>query len=293
MMDNMDIPQKTIAVSGASGLVGSHLCAQLRAQGHTIVAISRSFFASPAPSLLDGCDAVIHLAGAGISDHRWNRSYKDLIRSSRVQSTVAVSRAMAKCVQKPRVFVCASAVGIYGDRGDEVLTEDSGTGVGFLPDVARAWEAACEPARDAGVRVVNMRFGVILAREGGVLSKMLPPFKWGLGGPMGSGKQWMSWVAIQDVVGAIQFAISHEELHGPVNVVAPNSMCNADFAKALGHALHRPACIPVPAVVLRLAMGEMADALLLSSQRVVPSVLKKSGFNFQFPEIEAALKACL
>lgn len=289
----MDTMKNKIAVSGANGLVGSHLCAQLTSLGDTVVPIPRSFFARPDPSLLEGCDAVVHLGGAGVSDHRWTADYKDLIRSSRIRGTSAVAEAIAHGIQKPRVFICASAVGIYGNRGDETLDETSTTGTGFLADVVRAWERACELARDAGVRVVNLRFGVILARKGGALAKMLPPFKWGVGGPLGSGKQWMSWVAIQDVIDAIQFAIAHEELHGPVNVVAPTPIRNADFARALGRALHRPAFLPAPAFALKLVMGEMADELLLASQRAIPCVLQKSGFKFQIPELEAALKKLL
>lgn len=288
MMDTMNTK---IAISGVNGLVGSHLRALLSSQGITVVPISREFFATPDPSLLEDCDAVIHLAGAGISDHRWTESYKDLIRSSRIRGTSAVAKALGRCTQRPRVLVCASAIGFYGNRGDEILDETSTSGIGFLPQVARDWEAACEPARDVGVRVVNARFGVILSTMGGALAKMLPLFKLGLGGPLGSGKQWISWVALQDVIAAIQFVIEHEELHGPVNVVAPAPIRNADFVRTLGRVLHRPAFLSVPTFALKLVMGEMADELLLARQRVIPNVLQKSGFKFQFPEIEAALKS--
>lgn len=279
-----------IAASGLHGMVGFNLYSQLTSQGENIIPIPRSFFTTPDPSLLEGCDAVVHLAGAGVSDHRWSAAYKDLIRSSRIQGTSAVAQAIAQCSKKPKVLVCASAIGIYGNRGDEELAEGSTSGTGFLAQVAREWEAACAPAHEAGVRVVNLRFGMIVSSSGGALSKMLPIFKWGVGGPLGSGKQWISWVAIQDVLAAIQFAIAHEELHGPVNVVAPNPIRNTDFAKAVGHAVHRPAFLPAPAFALKFAMGDMADELLLTSQRVLPKVLQKSGFKFQYPELEAALK---
>lgn len=280
-----------IAVSGSSGLVGTHICRQLTQQGDQIVPIPRLFFTAPNPMVLEGCDVVIHLAGAGVSEHRWSAAYKDLIRSSRVRGTAALAQAITQCTARPKVLICASAIGIYGNRGEEELTEESTAGTGFLAQLARDWEAACAPAREAGVRVVNLRFGMILAQDGGALARMLPLFKWGVGGPLGSGRQWISWISIQDVVGAIQFAIAHEELRCPVNVVAPTPVRNADFAKAVGHVLHRPAFLPAPAFALRLAMGDMADELLLTSQRVVPNVLQKSGFKFQYPKLEAAISS--
>ncbi len=279
-----------ILVSGASGLVGARLCRQLIAQGDQVIAIPRSFFADPSPSLLEGCDVVIHLAGAGISDRRWSAAYKNLIRTSRIQGTTAVANAIARCTQKPKILICASAIGIYGNRGDEELAEGCMPGTGFLAEVVRDWEVACEPVRDAGVRVVNVRFGMILSLDGGALAKMLPLFRIGLGGPLGSGKQWISWVALQDVIGAIQFAIAHEELQGPVNVVAPGPIRNVDFANALGSVLHRPAFLSAPGFALRLVMGSMADELLLSSQRVVPQRLLSCGFRFQYPDLRVFLR---
>lgn len=278
-----------IAVSGATGFVASALIPFLKSAGHVVMPLGRAFFANPDPGTLAGVDAVVHLAGENISAGRWTRAKKERIYHSRIDTTRQLSGAMAQLPKPSKVLICASAVGIYGDRGDEELAEDSTLGSGFLARVVRDWETACEPAREAGVRVVNVRFGMILSPEGGALAKMLPLFKLGLGGPLGSGKQWVSWVALQDVIGAIQFAIAHEELHGPVNVVAPAPIRNADFARTLGRVLHRSAFLTAPAFALRLAMGEMADELLLAGQRVIPNVLQKSGFRFQFPELEAAL----
>lgn len=238
---------------------------------------------------LDGCHAVVHLAGEPIAARRWSPRVKERILRSRVDGTSLIARTLARLARPPRVFVSASAIGIYGDRGDEVLLEDSPPGHGFLPDVAAAWEAEAVRAEAAGVRVVVLRFGIVLSTGGGALRKMLTPFRLGAGGPLGSGRQWMSWVHIADVVGAIRHALGSPGLRGPVNVVAPDPVRNTEFSRALGRALRRPAVLPVPAIALRLALGEMADALLLSSQRVVPGRLQSDGYAFRFSTIDAAL----
>jgi hypothetical protein len=240
-----------------------------------------------------GADALVNLAGASIAEGRWTKERKELLRTSRTDTTRALVNALAKMNARPRVLVSASAIGIYGDRGEEVLTEESKPGTDFLAGLAREWEAEAMKAEALGIRVVLARFGIILAKHGGALAKMLFPFKLGLGGRLGSGKQWMSWIALEDVVGAIRFAIENGGVRGSVNVVALNTVQNAEFTKVLAKALHRPALFPAPAFALRLALGEMADALLLSSQRVVPQRLQQLGSSFQFPELPAALRAVL
>jgi uncharacterized protein (TIGR01777 family) len=245
------------------------------------------------PSRFDGVDAVVHLAGENIAAGRWTSARKAEIRQSRVEGTRRLCEALARLAQPPRVFVSASAIGFYGDRGAQTLTEESGAGSGFLPDVCREWEAATEPASQAGIRVVNLRFGMVLSPAGGALQKMLPPFKLGLGGRIGSGAQFMSWIAIDDAVGAIHQALSAESLRGPVNAVAPTPVTNAEFARTLARILRRPAFMPVPQFAARLAFGEMADALLLASARVMPVRLQESGYHFRFPELEGALRHML
>jgi len=241
------------------------------------------------PASLEGVDVVIHLGGVPV-DARWTSAYKRAIASSRVESTALLARALARVRPPSATFVAASAVGIYGDRGDETLDETSTLGTGFLADVGRAWEAAAGPARDAGIRTIHPRFGIVLARQGGALAKMLPPFELGAGGKIGSGTQWQSWIARHDVVRAIEFLIDSESIAGPVNVTAPAPVSNADFARTLAHVLRRPALATIPAFALRLVYGELADAALLASQRAVPAVLERAGFVFAYPTLDAALR---
>jgi hypothetical protein len=243
------------------------------------------------PRSLDGTTAAVHLSGASLAGRRWTSAYKQEILESRVKPTRALATLLAGLRPKPAVLVCASAIGIYGDRGDELLTEASLPGSGFLPQVCLAWEKATQPASDAGIRVVHLRFGVVLSPHGGALAKMLPVFRAGLGSQLGSGRQWISWVALPDAVRAIEFALQTAELSGAVNVVAPNPSTNLEFTRSLGQALHRPTLLRVPAFALRVAFGEMAEATLLESQRVMPARLSASGFGFEYPELETGLRA--
>jgi hypothetical protein len=245
------------------------------------------------PAELAGTTAAVHLSGANVSGRRWSSSYKRAILESRVKPTHALAVLLAGLQPKPAVLVCASAIGIYGGRGDELLTEDSLPGSGFLPDVCLAWEKATQPARDAGIRVVHLRFGVVLSPHGGALAKMLPIFRAGLGGQLGNGRQWMSWVTLPDATRAIEFALDTPSLAGAVNVVTPNPVTNAEFTRALGGVLHRPAFFKVPGLALRLAFGEMAEATILASERVMPARLTGKGFEFQYPEIQTGLQAVL
>jgi uncharacterized protein (TIGR01777 family) len=292
-----------ILVTGASGLVGSALVPALSAAGHTVV---RAVRGSPVPgevawdpaagrmdaASLEGTDAVVHLAGENIAG-RWTKEKKERIRASRVDGTSLVARAIAATKTRPRVLVAASAVGWYGDRGDEALDESSARGTGFLPDVCEAWERASDAARDAGVRVVHLRFGVVLSPKGGALARMLTPFKLGVGGVIGSGRQWMPLVSIDDLVAAALHVLAHGDLAGPVNVCTPTQATNRDFTKALGRALGRPTVFPMPAFAARLAFGEMADGLLLASARVAPKRLLASGFAFRHADAESALRHVL
>jgi uncharacterized protein (TIGR01777 family) len=239
---------------------------------------------------LQGFDVIINLAGENIAAGRWSDEQKRKIRDSRVNGTHLLSEAIAQMSRKPRVFVCASATGIYGDRGDEILNEQSDSGGGFLAGVCREWEKATEPAGKSGVRVVNLRFGPILAREGGMLTKLLSPFKMGMGGKVGSGKQYISWIALDDAVSAIKLALNDESIRGPLNVVSPNPVTNEEFTKTLGHVLNRPTALAMPAFAARLAFGEMADEMLLVSQKVLPKRLNDAGFQFQYPELEGAFR---
>ena len=307
-----------ILVSGASGLVGSALVPSLATAGHRVGRLVRAGTggaAGAAPqsvatpgaidvawdpdadrfdaARLEGFDAVVHLAGASIAAGRWTAARKEILRRSRVDATQGLSRALAKMPRPPRALVCASAVGFYGDRGDEVLTESSARGHGFLPAVCVAWESATEPAEKAGIRVVNLRFGVILSARGGALAKMLLPFRLGLGGPVGSGRQYMPWITLDDAVAAIEHALATATLEGAVNTVAPSTATNLEFTRALGRVLGRPTIVPMPAPMARLAFGEMADALLLASARVAPEALRASGFRFRHPDLEPALRHVL
>jgi uncharacterized protein (TIGR01777 family) len=252
----------------------------------------------PAAGTLDatalaGVSAAVHLAGESIAAGRWTEAKKAAIRSSRILGTRLLSESLARLPQRPKVLVSASAIGIYGDRGDALLNEDSPLGSDFLAEVGKEWEAATAPASDAGIRVVHLRLGIILARDGGALPRMARPFLLGAGGPIGSGRQWMSWIAIDDAVRVVLEVLQNPETRGPFNAVAPEPVRNADFAARLGEVLHRPALVPVPAFALRLLFGEMADAALLASQRVVPARLNALGFVFRHPSLREALHAAL
>jgi uncharacterized protein (TIGR01777 family) len=290
-----------VLIAGASGLVGSALIPALEAEGAEVTRLVRSSAGAGEiewhPNIdqidgtqLEGFDAVINLAGENIAAGRWTDEVKRRIHDSRVNGTRLLSEAIARLKQRPAVFLCASATGIYGDRGDETLDEQSESGGGFLAGVCREWEQATEPAVQAGVRTVTLRFGPILAREGGMLAKLLTPFKMGMGGKVGSGKQYISWVAIDDVVNAIKLALNDASLRGPLNIVSPNPVTNEVFTKTLGHVLSRPTALAMPAFAVRLAFGEMADEMLLTSQRVIPKKLNDAGYEFLQPELEGALR---
>jgi uncharacterized protein (TIGR01777 family) len=292
--------------------VGSALAPALEAAGHSVVRLVRRDPAAneirwdpqspplakatkggaPEPGALNGFDAVVHLAGESIAG-RWTAAKKARIRDSRVQGTSTLAAALARTGRPPKVLVCASAIGIYGDRGDEVLHEESAPGSDFLAEVSQQWEAATEPAAHAGIRVVCLRLGIVLSPRGGALARMLLPFRMGAGGRIGSGRQWMSWITLDDVVGVIQHALATESLRGPVNTVAPTPVTNAEFTRTLGEALHRPTIFPFPAFMVRLLFGEMGEALLLGSQRVDCGKLLASGYRFRHPELEPALLAIL
>lgn len=245
------------------------------------------------PAALEGIAAAIHLSGASVGEHRWTGEYQRKMTSSRVDTTRRLAATLASLRNPPGTFLVASAVGIYGNRGDEVLQETSAAGSGFLADLCRQWEAAAQPALDAGIRVVHLRFGVVLGPGRGALAQMLPPFRLGLGAKLGDGRQWMSWIALEDAIAAILFLMEHHEIAGPVNVTAPNPVTNADFTTALGRQLHRPAFLTVPRFALRLMFGTMADEALLASTRVQPGRLLNAGFSFAFPKIHEGLKKAL
>jgi len=296
-----------ILVSGSSGLVGTALIPVLTGAGHEVARLIRAKSGSPSKELvawdpeagsidaagLEGLDAAVHLAGESIASGRWTAAKKARIRDSRLKGTRLLCEALARCAKPPQILVCASAIGFYGDRGDETLTETSPSGSGFLAEVCREWESATDPAAKRGIRVVNTRFGVILSANGGALAKMLTPFKMGIGGVLGSGRQYMSCISIDDCVTAIVYALSTNSLSGPVNVVGPVPVTNAEFTKTLGRVLGRPTVMPMPAFAARLAFGEMADELLLSSSRVVPQKLLDSGLQFHDRDLEAALRLVL
>ena len=292
-----------ILISGASGLVGSALSRVLRADGHTVARLVRpggrvstgDVRWDPASAMvetgaMEGVQAVVHLSGASIADGRWTGSRKAALRSSRVDSTRLLVDAMTRMQQKPSVLVCASATGYYGDRGEEALAETSEPGTDFLALLARDWEAEAMRASAAGIRTVMLRFGVVFAAEGGALPKMLMPFRFGVGGRIGNGRQWMPWIALEDAVGVARAAITDGRFAGPVNTVSPNPVRNIDFTRIAARALHRPAIFAVPIFALRAALGEMAKPLLLASTRVVPERLMAMGYAFRFAEVEAALQ---
>ena len=297
-----------VLVTGSSGLVGSELVGVLVKMGNQVARLVRSKTSSgyggseilwnPVARIVDlkqleGFEAIIHLAGDPIAKGRWTPEKKASIRDSRVKGTRFLAESLAKLSHPPKLMACASAVGIYGSRGEEALNEESPPGTGFLAEVGQEWEKACEPASQRGFRVVNLRFGIILSPKGGALKLMLPPFQLGFGGPLGDGKQWMSWISIDDVVGVITTALTNESLRGPVNVVAPHPVTNEEFTKALGRILNRPTFFRMPAFAVRLLFGDMGNEALLASTRVEPKKLKYGGYRFRHPELELALRDLL
>ncbi len=294
-----------VLISGSTGLIGSVLVPALESGGDRVLRLSRSRPTSedtirwdPSTGAIDssslrGIDAVVHLAGESIAEGRWTAEKKARIRQSRAKGTRLLSETVAALPDPPGVMVSASAIGYYGDRGNELLREDSGPGSDFLARVCREWEAAADPAREAGVRVVHTRFGLVLSAEGGALGRTLPIFRLGGGGRIGSGRQYWSWVTLDDVVGAILHALTTGALSGPVNVASPNPLTNAEYTKVLGRVLNRPTVFPLPAPAARLALGQVADALLLASQRVEPARLKETGYGFRLPDLEGALRHLL
>jgi uncharacterized protein (TIGR01777 family) len=294
-----------IVVTGSSGLIGSALVRTLRADGHDVRRLVRhepqaadeSQWDPSARQLddsaLDGIEAVVHLAGVGVADKRWSASHKRAILDSRVDGTTTIAEAVARNSDHVRVLLSASAVGWYGDRGDELLDEAGPAGTGFLADVVQQWEAATAAASDAGVRVITMRTGIVLSADGGALAKVLPLFKLGVGGKLGSGRQWTPWIAMSDELAAIRFLLTHDEVSGPVNLSAPEPVRNTDYTAAIGRALHRPTVAAVPRFALRIALADFADEGALVSQRVVPRKLLDAGFEFSYRDIDAALQAIL
>lgn len=297
-----DRPRLRVAITGATGFIGSQLAAFLTTGGHDVLRIGRGAVRPGVvdvpwdpvrgvldPRALEGVDAVIHLAGASIAE-RWSDSHKRAIRDSRVEGTSLLAHTLAGLARKPRVLLSGSAIGVYGSRGDEVLDERSPFGTDFLAEVGRAWEAATAPAAEAGIRVVHLRTGIVQGAAGGALAKQAPLFRVGLGGPLGDGTQWVSPIALDDHIGAMHFCLMRDDIAGPVNLVGPEPVTNAGFTKTLAHVLSRPALAPAPAFALRLALGsEMADATVLASQRVVPGVLQAKGFRWRHPTLEAML----
>jgi len=295
-----------IAVTGSTGLVGAALTTLLSRRGHEVIRMVRSASASGAgvarwdpragtidAAALEGLDAVVHLAGENIAARRWTAAQKERIRESRVKGTRLLGESLARLVRPPRVWVSASAIGYYGNRGDEILREESPPGSGFLAEVCIAWEEATKVAEDRGIRVVHLRTGIVLSRSGGALARMLTVFRLGVGGTVGNGRQYMSWIAIEDVIGAIAHALTADTLRGAMNTVAPRPATNREFTKTLGRVLSRPTVFPLPAFAARLALGEMANHLLLASQRVEPARLIAASYQFRFPDLEGALRHLL
>src|SRR5688572_29063417 len=292
-----------ILITGASGLIGKALQKSFAETGYDMLLAGRGEpkksneihwsvegFREDDLARLEGLDAVIHLAGEGIAGLRWTDEKKKAIRDSRVQGTHNLVNTLADLKQKPKVFIAGSAMGFYGDRGDEVVTETSKPGDNFLADVAKDWEMESRRAEDSGVRTVLLRTAIVLSKEGGALASMLTPFKFGVGGIVGSGKQWMSWISLDDVVDIINFALENENLRGAVNVASPNPVTNEEFTKTLGEVLYRPTILPLPEFAVNLVFGEMGDALLIDSTRVEPKRLKEAGFEFKYPELKPALE---
>jgi uncharacterized protein (TIGR01777 family) len=299
----MALDSARVLVTGASGLIGRALVSSFQAGGVEVTSLVRGTPAGPrqipwdparplAPEHISGFDAIVHLAGETVAS-RWTSAKRTKIRDSRVAGTRNLAHALAKAAKRPRVLVTASAIGYYGDRADEVLNEKSAAGTGFLADVCREWEAANQPATDAGIRTVQIRTGIVLSPEGGALKKMLPPFRMGVGGRLGSGRQWMSWIDIQDMVGGIHHVIKTDLLQGPVNFVAPKPVTNAEFTETLASVLQRPAMFPVPELAIKTLFGQMGQEVLLSSQRVEPARLVTSGYPFHCSELKKALEAVL
>ena len=293
-----------VLISGATGLIGTELTAALEAGGHRTTRLTRSpkgpgdvrwdpMAGEIDASRLGGHDAVVHLAGESIAEGRWNAAKKRRIMESREKGTRLLSETLAGLPEKPAVMVSVSGINYYGDSGDEVLTEESPSGADFLAEVCKVWEASADPAREAGIRVVHPRMGIVLSPKGGALGRTLPIFKLGGGGRIGSGRQWWSWVALDDVVGAIVHALENDAVVGPLNVSAPNPLTNAQYTRVLGRVLNRPTVFPFPAPAARLVLGEVADALLLSSMRVEPAKLEETGYEFRYPELEGALRHLL
>jgi uncharacterized protein len=294
-----------ILVTGAAGLIGTELTSLLTQNKNRVIRLVRKSRLAPGEigwdpyaqtmdiEALEGLDAVVHLAGENIADGRWTAGKKMRIRESRIQGTRFLAQSLAKLFDPPKVLVSVSAIGYYGDRGEELLDEESDPGKGFLADVCREWETATAPAAMAGIRVVHPRLGIVLSTAGGALARMLPPFRLGIGGRIGSGRQYMSWITIEDLTGILDYAIHNGSLHGPVNAVSPDPLTNRDFSIMLGRVLSKPSFLALPAFAARIAFGEMADALLLASARVLPTKLKASGYTFKFPEVENALRHTL
>ncbi|MCB9784974.1 MAG: TIGR01777 family protein [Candidatus Omnitrophica bacterium] len=295
-----------IAITGSTGLIGSALKKSLETDGHQAIGISRRGGGSEdsvrwdpmeqtiEKEKLEGVDGVVHLAGENIASGRWTSEQRRKIRDSRVEGTQFLSETLCGLESPPSVFVCASAIGYYGAREDELLDEEKPPGDDFLAEVCVEWEAACRPVREAGIRTVNTRIGIVLSPDGGALEKMLTPFKLGIGGRVGDGSQYMSWIAIDDAVRGLRHCLDNDALQGPVNLVAPNPVTNLEFTKTLGGVLNRPTILPVPSFILELVLGKMAaQALLLSSTRVIPKKLEESGFEFQNPDLEGALSRLL
>lgn len=295
-----------VMITGGTGLIGQGLCKELAAAGHAVTLLTRRASVAGYPSIqwdpdsgkleakqLEGFDAIIHLAGEGIGDQRWSVARKEQIVRSRIVSTQLLAKAIGQMQAPPKVLISTSAIGYYGDRGDELLTEESGPGKGFLSDLCVEWEKAISPVKERSVRLVIFRIGVVLSTEGGALAEMLRHYRFGLGGRLGSGKQYWSWVGYQDLIRAFIFALDNDKLAGSVNLVAPNPVTNAQFNAALGAALHRPAFLAAPGFALRLVLGEMADALLLASMRVDAKRLREAGFPFRQAELESTLQALL
>lgn len=291
-----------VLITGASGLVGTALQKSFAEKGYDMLLASRSEPKSEneiqwdaekgfaEPEKLEGIDAVVHLAGESVNGLRWTDEKKKAIRDSRVLGTRNVVEAISKIKSKPKVFVSSSAIGFYGERGDEELTESSNVGSGFLADVSREWEAESRRAEDAGIRTVLLRTGIVLSKDGGALGTMLLPFKLGVGGVIGSGKQWMSWISLDDHIAAINFVLENENIRGAVNSVSPRPVTNEEFTKTMGDVLYRPTFIPLPEFAVSMLLGEMGDALLLASTRVMPKRLEDTGFEFKYPELKSALE---
>ena len=295
-----------ILVSGSTGLIGKALVSSLTEAGHEVIRLVRS---QPGPggrdvqwdpstgrldsSRLEGLDSAVHLAGESIAQGRWTAEKKARIRNSRVKGTQLLAEALAQRARPPQTLICSSGIGYYGDRGAEIVREESSPGSGFLPEVCREWEAAAKPAADRGIRVVNLRTGLVLSSNGGALPRMLTPFKLGIGGKLGTGQQYMSWISIDDMVSIIHHALERDNLHGPVNAVSPHPVTNLEFTRTLGRVLSRPTLFPVPAFAVRLMFGEMGQGLLLDSTRVEPARLAASGYLFRYPELDGALRHVL